>query len=151
MQILQNLEEILGLLVIFLTQNYYYPPGTLPMTPEIIFLIIFVLIGLIPVSLPLIYYAFRLQSFVKYSDMWKPWKSLAFGWLSMVIGEVAGVSMFLFIFLSGLIYQSYVPITFLILILSPLIVFVLITIILTFQGIRKFYHNSKEAVESVAS
>ncbi|MHA1378119.1 MAG: hypothetical protein ACTSRG_07030 [Candidatus Helarchaeota archaeon] len=150
MNILTNLEDTLTYLVIYLAQNYYFPPGTVPMTPEIIFVIIFVLLGLIPVSLPLIYYAFKLQKFVRYSEMWRPWKKLALGWLFMIIGEITGILMFVFVYFSGMVNLPYVPITFLGLVLSPLIVFVLLTISLTFLGIRKFYHNSKASVEATS-
>ena len=56
------------------------------MTSDIISIIMIVLVGLVIVSIPVVYYAFKLQGFVKYSKMWKPWKKLAFGWALTTIG-----------------------------------------------------------------
>lgn len=150
MYFLQTEEEFFKILAIYLYQNFYYPSGTVPLPATTIFTLIVVLIGLISASVPLIYYATKLQGFVKYSKMWAPWKKLALGWLLIILGGVAGIAILSSIYLLGFVNQPFVTVTFLFLILSPLIIFVLISITLTLIGIRQFYQNAKKAVEAAS-
>ena len=148
MQIQQIPEALKDLLLIILYNNYYYPAGTLPIPSETLLIFILALLGVLPASFSLVYYANKLQGFVKYSTLWQPWRKLFWGWILIILGGVVGaVSL-------GIIYvlfeMNYAPVTLFILLLSPLLIFTLISIILTFIGIRKFYQNAKEAVEKTS-
>ena len=146
MQFVKQIDDILNILVIYLYNNYYYPSGTLPIPSESLLVFIIALLGVLPASLPLVYYASKLQLFVRYSEMWVPWKKLFWGWVLIIIGGIIGASALGVIYLFEIIPQNYAPITLFILLLSPLLIFTLISIILTFIGIRKFYQNAKTAV-----
>jgi len=139
--------EFYQYLAIYLFQTYYYPTNTIPMNPQLLFTLILILLGLLPMSLPLIHYAFKLRGFVKYSEMWQPWKKLALGWLLLIIGALSGVFAFSYIVFSGMINKPYISIIFLMTILSPMVICMIITIILTFLGIKEFYNNAKKVLE----
>ncbi|MFX0140405.1 MAG: hypothetical protein ACFFDN_42595 [Candidatus Hodarchaeota archaeon] len=150
MQILQELEEVLKFLVIYLYQNFYFPLGTLPIPSETIFGFILILIAILPITIPLLYYSSKLQGFVKYSEMWKPWKKLALGYVSIIIGVVMGISALIIIYLTG-IFNQYVYVILFALLLSPMLVFILISVIMSIVGIRQFYQNAKKVVEHPSS
>ena len=135
-------------LAVILYSKYFYPIGTIPMSPELMVTLIIVLITLIPFSLPLLYYAFKLKGFVQYSKMWQPWKKLALGWFLLVVGAVSGLLVFVFLLASGMVNQPFISVLFLLLMMSPLLVFMGLTMALTYIGIRDFYKNAKEAVEA---
>lgn len=145
MQILQQTEEVLQILVVYLYNNYYYPSGTLPVPSESILVFIIALLGVLPASFSLVYYANKLQGFVKYSALWQPWRKLFWGWILIILGGVIGAVSLGIVYV--LIEINYAPVALFILLLSPLLILTLISIILTFFGIRKFYQNAKEAVE----
>ncbi|MFX0132939.1 MAG: hypothetical protein ACFFDN_04765 [Candidatus Hodarchaeota archaeon] len=140
MQILLTEVESLRLLIVY--QHLHFAD----ITAQIMMIAILALIGLIPLSFPLMYYAFKLQGFVKYSQMWQPWKKLTIGWVSLVIGGACGIVVLTWILNSGILAQYDIPIVLLFVIMTPLIGCIIITIILTFVGIRQFYKNAKEAV-----
>ena len=132
----------------FLYLRYFYPLGTIPMSPELLFTLILVLIALIPFSLPLLYYAFKLKGFVQYSRMWQPWKKLALGWLLLVVGAVSGLSVFVYLLVSGMVNQPYISVLFLLVMMTPLLTFMGLTMALTYTGIKNFYKNAKEAISA---
>ena len=132
----------------FLYFKYFYPLGTIPMSPELLFTLIIVLIALIPFSLPLLYYAFKLKGFVQYSRMWQPWKKLALGWLLLVVGAVSGLSVFVYLLVSGVVNQPYISVLFLLVMMTPLLTFMGLTMVLTYVGIKNFYKNAKEAISA---
>ncbi|NVM03537.1 MAG: hypothetical protein HWN67_14505 [Candidatus Helarchaeota archaeon] len=118
------------------------------MSPELLFTLIIVLIALIPFSLPLLYYAFKLKGFVQYSRMWQPWKKLALGWLLLVVGAVSGLSVFVYLLVSGVVNQPYISVLFLLVMMTPLLTFMGLTMVLTYVGIKNFYKNAKEAISA---
>ncbi|MFX1450495.1 MAG: hypothetical protein ACFFCM_06620 [Promethearchaeota archaeon] len=135
-------------LAVILYSKYFYPIGTIPMSPELMVTLIIVLITLIPFSLPLLYYAFKLKGFVQYSKMWQPWKKLALGWFLLVVGAVSGLLVFVFLLMSGMVNQPFISVVFLLLMMSPLLVFMGLTMALTYIGIKDFYKNAKEVVQA---
>ncbi len=148
MLILDSELDFFVTLASYLYIRYFYPIGTIPMSPELLLTLIIVLIALIPFSLPLLYYAFKLKGFVQYSRMWQPWKKLALGWFLLVIGAVSGVLVFVFLLVSGMVNQPFISVVFLLLMMTPLLVFMGLTMALTYIGIKDFYKNAKEAVEA---
>ena len=139
--------EFFQFLSLYLYQNYYFPLGGMPWSTEFVITFMLIMVSLIPISIPLLYYAFKLRSFVKYSEMWQPWKKLSIGWLMLVIAAVSGIMTFISILIFDLIKLPFVSIMEFVIILSPIIVFFVVTILFTFVGIRSFYKRAKEVVE----
>jgi hypothetical protein len=144
-----DLTSDLYALVIYIWNKFAYPPEAIPMSAQLIVILIVVLIGLLPMSLPLIHYAFKLRGFVKYSEMWQPWKKLAAGWLMLIIGAISGIIVLSYVIFSGMAAKPYITVVFFMIALSPMIICMVITIILTFIGIKEFHGNAKKVVEAL--
>ncbi|MFX0140909.1 MAG: hypothetical protein ACFFDN_45140 [Candidatus Hodarchaeota archaeon] len=145
MHLLQS-EEFFQLLSVYLYNTFYYPPGTFPLRSQTLFYLILLLLGLIPLTFPLLFYAFKLRGFVKYSNMWQPWKKLAIGWALMVLAGISGATEFGFIILLDILKQRFITWIGFGLILSPMVIIVLISISLTSKGIQQFYKSAKVAL-----
>ncbi len=144
--IILDLEEIKNYLLVYFYIFYYFPPGTLPLRPHTLILFIILLLGLILASIPLIYHAFKLYDFTRYSKMWQPWKKLSLGWAMIIIAGVTGIIEFIIILFSGILDRQYVSWSFISIMVIPLMIPMFFTIILTSMGIRQFYLNASVAL-----
>ncbi|MFX1450461.1 MAG: hypothetical protein ACFFCM_06450 [Promethearchaeota archaeon] len=141
-----SIEDVLKFWAVYTYENYYYPPGTMPLRSQTMFFLILLLVAFLPVAIPLVYYAFKLQGFTKHSKMWKPWKKFALGWLLLVIAIITGVTEFSLMIILEVLKQRYITWLFIGIIVSPLMIFTFITIFLTIIGIKEFYRSAAIAV-----
>ncbi|MFX0132938.1 MAG: hypothetical protein ACFFDN_04760 [Candidatus Hodarchaeota archaeon] len=107
---------------------------------------IVLLIAMLPASIPVVYYSFKLRGFAIYSKMWKPWKRLALGWLMMLIAVITGIMEFSILLVTGIFNQRIISWITMTLLVSPMGFCVFTTLYLTITGIQQFYLSAKVAV-----
>ncbi|NVM03069.1 MAG: hypothetical protein HWN67_12075, partial [Candidatus Helarchaeota archaeon] len=140
------MEDFLKFWAVYTYNTYYYPPGTMPLRSQTMLFLILLLISFLPVAIPLVYYAFKLQGFTKHSKMWKPWKKFALGWLLLVMAIITGITEFSLMIVMEVLKQRYITWLGIGIIISPLMIFTFITIFLTIRGIQQFYRSATISV-----
>ncbi|NVM03539.1 MAG: hypothetical protein HWN67_14515 [Candidatus Helarchaeota archaeon] len=107
---------------------------------------IVLLIAMLPASIPVVYYSFKLRGFAIYSKMWKPWKKLALGWLMMLIAVISGITEFGILLITGIFNQRIISWITMTLLVAPMGFCVFTTLYLTITGIKQFYLSAKIAI-----
>ncbi|MFX1450496.1 MAG: hypothetical protein ACFFCM_06625 [Promethearchaeota archaeon] len=143
-QLLQS-EENLGYALLYYYIFHFTPADMLRLGPQVLSFLIALLLAMLPVSIPIVYYAFKLRGLTKYSEMWRPWKKLALGWLMMLVGVITGLTEFSILLVTGIFNQRIISWITMTLIVSPMGVCVFITLYLTITGIQQFYLSASVA------
>ncbi|MHA1378751.1 MAG: hypothetical protein ACTSRG_10250 [Candidatus Helarchaeota archaeon] len=110
------------------------------------FIIILVILGLgiIFSGIPVIIFSKRMYGFVKYSEMWKPWKYLFLCWIFTIVGGIAGIISFILHIpnANNVVYLSDI-----IFLLGPIGGLIFVGTIFLLYGLKQFYQSAKQFEE----
>lgn len=101
-------------------------------------------IGIILTGIPVIIYSKRMYNFVKYSEMWKPWKYLFLCWTLTILGGIAGIISFLLHIPNSDSALTLIDIGIL---LGPIGGLIFIGTIFLLVGLRRFYQSANQIEE----